>query len=118
MRVRARIWTRNCVWLSMPRSALPTRRRKTRQRPGRNRLGFIPLLCFLDRPEVADGEALSGLLRPGNAGATTAADYMTVLDQALASLPQQARRRHRQRRCISRAYSSTLTAPPVYIRLH
>jgi hypothetical protein len=30
--------------------------------------GFHPLLCFLDRPEVAGGEALAGLLRPGNAG--------------------------------------------------
>ena len=26
------------------------------------------LLVFLDRPEIAGGEALSGLLRPGNAG--------------------------------------------------
>ena len=27
--------------------------------------GFHPLLCFLDRPEVAGGEALAGMLRPG-----------------------------------------------------
>src|SRR5262249_5087762 len=30
--------------------------------------GFYPLLAFLDRPEVAGGEALAGLLRAGNAG--------------------------------------------------
>ena len=28
---------------------------------------FHPLLCFLDRPDVACGEALAGLLQPGNA---------------------------------------------------
>lgn len=30
--------------------------------------GHHPLLAFLDRPEVSGGEALAGLLRPGNAG--------------------------------------------------
>jgi len=49
--------------------------------------GFHPLLVFLDRPEIAGGEALAGLLRPGNAGSNTAADHITVLEQALASLP-------------------------------
>ncbi|MGW9027655.1 IS1380 family transposase [Streptomyces sp. NPDC055722] len=45
--------------------------------------GFHPLLCFL----ANTGEALSGQLRPGNAGANTAADHITVLDQALAQIP-------------------------------
>jgi Transposase DDE domain group 1 len=49
--------------------------------------GFHPLLCFLDRPEVAGGEALAGILRTGNAGSNTAADHVTVLDLALAQLP-------------------------------
>ncbi len=40
-------------------------------------------LCFLDNT----GEALAGLLRPGKAGANTAADHITVLDQALAQIP-------------------------------
>ena len=40
--------------------------------------GYHPLLCFLD----ATGEALSGLLRAGNAGSNTAADHITVLDQS------------------------------------
>ena len=45
--------------------------------------GYHPLLCFLD----GTGEALAGLLRPGNAGSNTAADHITVLDQALAQIP-------------------------------
>lgn len=53
--------------------------------------GFHPLLCFLDRPEVAGGEALAGLLRAGNAGSNTATDHVTVLDLALAALPAHAR---------------------------
>jgi DDE family transposase len=53
--------------------------------------GFHPLLCFLDRPDVAGGEALAGLLRPGNAGSNTAADHIVVLDMALAALPENAR---------------------------
>ena len=45
--------------------------------------GYHPLLCFLD----ATGEALSGLLRTGRAGSNTTADHITVLDQALAQIP-------------------------------
>ena len=46
--------------------------------------GFHPLLVFLDRPDIAAGEALAGLLRAGNAGSNTTADHITVLGQALA----------------------------------
>ena len=45
--------------------------------------GFHPLLAFLD----STGEALAGILRPGNAGSNTAADHIAVLDMALAQLP-------------------------------
>lgn len=45
--------------------------------------GFHPLLCFLDDT----GEALAGLLRPGNAGANSATDHITVLDAALTQIP-------------------------------
>jgi hypothetical protein len=45
--------------------------------------GFHPLLCFL----ANTGEAVSGRLRPGNSGANTAADHITVFDQALAQIP-------------------------------
>ena len=45
--------------------------------------GYHPLLCFLDNTR----EALSGLLRAGSAGSNTAADHITVLDHALAQIP-------------------------------
>lgn len=53
--------------------------------------GFHPLLCFLDRPEIANGEGLAGLLRTGRAGSNTAADHVAVLKMALAALPVHAR---------------------------
>jgi hypothetical protein len=53
--------------------------------------GFHPLLCYLDRPDVSGGEALAGLLRPGNAGSNTAADHVKVLDLAIAAVPPHAR---------------------------
>jgi hypothetical protein len=46
--------------------------------------GFHPLLCYLDET----GEPLAGLLRPGNAGANTAADHFEVLQLALEQLPE------------------------------
>jgi hypothetical protein len=49
--------------------------------------GLHPLLAFLDRREIAGGEALAGMLRPGNAGSNTAADHIQVLRWALESLP-------------------------------
>lgn len=55
--------------------------------------GFHPIVCFLDRPEIASGEALAGIVRRGNAGSNTAADHVEVLDMALASLPEEARPR-------------------------
>jgi hypothetical protein len=45
--------------------------------------GYHPLFCFLDGTR----EALSGLLREGRAGSNTTADHITVLDQALAQIP-------------------------------
>jgi hypothetical protein len=49
--------------------------------------GFHPLLCFLD----ATGEALAGILRPGNSGSNTAVDHISVLDLALAQIPDHLR---------------------------
>lgn len=46
--------------------------------------GFHPLLCYL----AETGEPLAGVLRPGNAGANTAADHFEVLQLALEQLPQ------------------------------
>jgi Transposase DDE domain group 1 len=45
--------------------------------------GFHPLLAFLD----VTGEALAGILRPGNAGSNTAADHVELLGLALDQLP-------------------------------
>src|SRR4029077_5421811 len=46
-------------------------------------VGFHPIYCFAD----ATGETLGVLLRPGNAGANTIGDHVTVLDRAIAPLP-------------------------------
>jgi hypothetical protein len=47
--------------------------------------GFHPLHAYADETR----EALAGLLRPGNAGANTAADHVAVLDRALEQIPAQ-----------------------------
>jgi Transposase DDE domain group 1 len=52
--------------------------------------GFYPLVCCLDRGD-GTGEALAGILRPGNAGSNTIADHIDVVDLALAQLPPAAR---------------------------
>ncbi len=45
--------------------------------------GFHPLHAYADETR----EALGALLRPGNAGANTVADHVTVLDRALEQIP-------------------------------
>jgi DDE family transposase len=45
--------------------------------------GYHPLFCFLDNTR----EALSGMLREGRAGSNTTADHISVLDDALAQIP-------------------------------
>ena len=62
--------------------ALPTQTR---------RAGFHPLGVWCDET----GEALAAVLRPGNAGANTAADHVKMLDAALAQLPAAWRTGHR-----------------------
>jgi hypothetical protein len=47
--------------------------------------GFHPLLCY----EAETGEALAGMLRPGNAGFNTAQDHIELLERALAQLPEE-----------------------------
>jgi hypothetical protein len=44
--------------------------------------GFHPMLAF-----SSDGQALAGILRPGNAAANSGADQLAVVDLALAQLP-------------------------------
>jgi hypothetical protein len=45
--------------------------------------GFHPMLAYSDQTS----EALAGELRPGNAGANTAADQIAVAEQAIAQIP-------------------------------
>jgi len=46
--------------------------------------GFFPMLAYADQT----GEALAGELRPGNAGAGTAADQIAVAEAALQQIPE------------------------------
>jgi hypothetical protein len=55
--------------------------------------GFHPLAAFADHGAGAAGEALTVLLRPGNAGSNTASEHIEVTRLALAQLPRRARRR-------------------------
>ncbi len=52
--------------------------------------GFHPLGVWCDETN----EALAAMLRPGNAGANTAADHIAMLDAALAQLPAEWRTGH------------------------
>jgi hypothetical protein len=47
--------------------------------------GFHPMLAYADQT----GEALAGQLRPGNAGANTAADQIMVAEHAINQIPQE-----------------------------
>ena len=47
--------------------------------------GFHPMLAYCDET----GEALAGMLRPGNAGSNTAADQIAVVEQALQQIPSE-----------------------------
>ena len=49
--------------------------------------GFHPVLASCDNTN----EALTGMLRPGNAGSNTAADHIAVIDAALAQIPAEHR---------------------------
>lgn len=70
--------------LDIDATIVVTRSEKEQAAPTwKHTFGYHPLLCFLDNT----GEALSGLLRPGNAGSNTAADHIEVLDAALAQIP-------------------------------
>ncbi|MFI1377756.1 IS1380 family transposase [Streptomyces longwoodensis] len=105
---RARAAARDLAWLQAAetRGGIPSARAGGRDLPGlvldidatlvtchsdkeqaaptyKRGFGYHPLLCFLDNT----GEALAGVLRPGNAGANTATHHITVLDRALAQIP-------------------------------
>jgi hypothetical protein len=62
--------------------------------------GFHPLTAFADHGQAGSGEPLTIMLRPGNAGSSTAADHIEVTRLALAQMP-----RHQRRRVLIRADS-------------
>lgn len=85
---RARVWAAGArprwIVLDIDSTLIAAHSEKEQAAPTYKRgFGFHPLLCFLD----GTNEALSGYLRPGNAGSGTAADHVAVIDQALAQLP-------------------------------
>jgi hypothetical protein len=55
--------------------------------------GFHPLTVFADHGEHGNGEPLAIMLRPGNAGSSTAKDHIEATKLTLAQLPADARRR-------------------------
>lgn len=52
--------------------------------------GFHPMFCFADH----SGEALAGILRPGNANANSGGDQLAVVDLAVEQLPAEHRAGH------------------------
>ena len=62
---RARTWTASCVLDFDATITIAHSEKENAAATWKTTFGFHPLLCFLDRPEVAGGEALAGLLRPG-----------------------------------------------------
>ena len=48
--------------------------------------GFHPLCAFVDHGPDGTGEPVAMMLRPGNAGANTAADHITVSEQVLTQI--------------------------------
>lgn len=65
--------------------------------------GYHPLGAWVDNTN----EALAAVLRPGNAGSNTAADYLTVVDWALSQLPD----RWRGKPILIRADGAGYSAP-------
>jgi len=95
-RARARAW-RSGAWVDGPLlvdldATLITAHSDKQGAEGtyKHGFGFHPLGAWLDRGD-GTGEPLAAILRPGNAGANTAADHIQVLDLALAQLPREAR---------------------------
>ncbi|MFF3404454.1 IS1380 family transposase [Streptomyces sp. NPDC002659] len=54
--------------------------------------GHHPLMAFVDHGPGGSGEPVAALLRPGNAGSSTAADHIEATRLALAQLPKHYRR--------------------------
>jgi len=90
--VRAQVWSRSAattgteaVILDIDASLVEVHsQNKAGTAPNyKGEFGFHPMFCFAD----ATGEALAGLLGPGNAGANSIEDQLSVLDDAIAQIP-------------------------------
>ncbi len=75
--------------LRLDASVVPCHSDKEGAEPNFKGFGYHPLLCYCDNT----GEPLAGMLREGSAGSNTAEDHIKILDQAVAALPPQHRRR-------------------------
>ena len=85
---RARVWAAGLapekITLDFDASLVNVHSEKEQAGPTYKRgFGYHPLLVFCDETS----EALAGKLRPGGAGANTAADHIELLDAAVAQLP-------------------------------
>lgn len=85
---RARVWAAGLaperITLDFDASLVNVHSEKQQAGPTYKRgFGYHPLLVFLDETS----EALAAKLRPGGAGANTAADHVELLDAAVAQLP-------------------------------
>src|SRR5215207_6454394 len=101
---RARVWShrtpftgdsgRGQVIVDLDATLIGAHSEKEQATPNFKRgFGFHPMLAFVDHGAGGSGEPLVGLLRPGKANANDAADQITVLDAALAQLPEPVRSR-------------------------
>lgn len=87
-RARARVWqlagAPERVTIDLDATLLTAHSDKEGAEPTYKRgYGFHPMLAYCDQT----GESLAGQLRPGNAGANTAADQIQVAEQAIEQIP-------------------------------
>jgi hypothetical protein len=77
------------IGIRLDATGTPAHSDKEGAEPNFKGFGHHPLLSYCDNT----GEPLAGMLRPGSAGSSTAADHLTVLEEAIAALPPAHRRR-------------------------
>jgi len=87
-RARERVWelagAPASVTIDLDATLLTAHSEKENAEPTYKRgYGFHPMLAYCDQT----GEALAGELRPGNAGANTAADQIAAAEQAIQQIP-------------------------------
>lgn len=97
--VRARVWDRYgltpaavCLDLDATLCNVESENKQGAAPTYKSGYGFAPMICYLDRDGTA--EAMSGMFRPGNAGANTIADQVCVIDDAIGQLPAEYRAGH------------------------